>query len=156
MGYSGDVVFSGGAWLDTFSGAIGSTVQPLLGANYVLSHAPCDFQASRIFVQLGTFQTYGELSDVSVFDCPGIFLQYGNGAMIGMPIRMNASARLYGTGNVGYLLEVARGSSVVFFTAANCFATTSATKPISLVGVATDYADLPLLDAANLAAVWVT
>ncbi len=98
---------------------------------------------------------YGVEADFGVYDSPGLFLGHGPEAQPGQPVRFNSAGRLYGTGNVGYLIDVNRGTNVHFFAAANCFATTAAAKPINFVGVEKNYADLPLLDSANLAAVWV-
>jgi hypothetical protein len=88
---------------------------------------------------------YGVETDMGVFDCPANFLGFLSATHYGGQVaRMSGTARLYGTGNVGYLAAVGQGASVTFFDIANCFATTAAAKPLSLESVEYNYADMPI------------
>ncbi len=150
VGIDGYVILSGGVFTVRFGGALNAEIYPLDGGALIVEHAPWDMQGSQVIVQNSSFTTYGAESSLSIFDSPRSAIYSGGGTSLGIPIRINPGAMLYGTGNLNYLVVATKGTVTLMSFPANCFATTSAAKPLLLGTVEKDYADLPVVDLTTL------
>lgn len=154
VGFSNsDVLFAGANWSTQYCGALNATLYVTSGANFIVSHAPWDMQASRLIFQNGYLNTYGPENSFATFDCPGVAVAPGgSNSSPGIPYRFNPNAPLYGSGNVGYIVALLAGTVAYMPFLANCFATTAQAKPLLLGTVPKDYADMPVVDLTNLTA----
>ncbi len=131
-----------------FCGILNSLVD-LVGGLVALGHNTIDIQNGTLLISGATVTGFTSTIGIAAFDCTGTTPGTGQGALViqrgvGGRIQLASSAKIYGTGNTGYIAVFAAGTQSTFAAAANCTAVTTKPAPLLVEGVEYQYDDMPI------------